>query len=198
MKRLMLGIVLCVVLMFGGAGCEERLTPETLQALAAQQEVLQKQLDTAQAAATKITEQMAAAGIVDEDAVAKLAKINEEADRVQAQIDVIAQALQGVPLTGDAAQDFIAQLQAANAASSGFNPYAVPVGVGLSILSIVLGWLARRNAAAAAKEKLKYQAHKQGVERTMKEVSASPTAAVKGVETLLYTNIGEARADLGV
>jgi len=194
----MLGIMFCVALMLGCAGCEESLTPADIQALAAQQEVLQQQLDTVQAAATQMVEAMAAAGIVDPDLVATIAKINEEADRLQAQIDVIAQALQGVPLTGEAAQDFIAQLQAANAASSSFNPYAVPVGIGLSILSIVLGWLARRNAAAAAKEKLKYQAHKQGVERTMKEVSASPTAAVKAVETQLYANIGEARVDLGV
>jgi len=198
MKKLILGIIVCVALMVGGVGCEESLTPAQLQALAAQQEVLQLQLDTVQAAAAQITEDLAAAGIVDEEAVGKLAKINEEADKVQAQIAVIAQALAGVPLTGDNAQDFIAQLQAANAASSGFNPYVLPVGTGLTILSIVLGWLAKRKADDAAIAQVKYQAHKQGVEKTMKEVSVSVESSVNAVEAQLYNNIGEARASLGV
>lgn len=196
MKRLMLWIIVCVAVMVGG--CEEKLTPSQVPALAEQQQVLQQQVDTGQAAAAQMTEKLAAAGIVDPNAAAKLAKINEEVDRIQAQIDIIARGLQDVPLTGDAALDFVAQLQAANAASSGFNPYAVPVGVGLSILSIVLGWLAKRKAAEAAAAQVKYQAHKQGVELTMKEVSASTDAEVKAVETQLYNNIGEARADLGV
>lgn len=197
MKKWMLTMCcVCAVMMFGGAGCEENLAPAQLQALVAQQEVLQQQLDIVQVAATEIAEGLESAEIVDEAAVAKLAKINEEADRVQAQIAVIAEALKDVPLTGDASQDFIAQLQAANAASSGFNPYAAPVGVGLSVLSIILGWLARRNAVEAAKAQAKYQAHKQGVEKTMKEVSVNPETA--GVETQLYNNIGEARTSLGV
>ncbi|GAH70921.1 unnamed protein product, partial [marine sediment metagenome] len=152
MKRILTCMTLLIVLMFGCAGCEESLTPADIQALAAQQEVLQQQVDTVQAAATQMAEALAAGGIMDPNVVAKVAKLNEEADRLQAQIDVIAQALKDVPLTGDAVQDFIAQLQAANAASSGFNPYVIPIGTGLSILTIVLGWLARRSAAAAAKE----------------------------------------------
>ena len=189
MKRFILGIVLCVVLMLGG--CEEKLTPADIQALATQQEVLQQQVDTVQAAATQMVENLAAGGIVDPNVVAKIAKINEEADRVQAQIDVIARALKGVPLTGDAALDFIAQLQAANAASGGFNPYVVPIGTGLSILTIIFGWLARRSAAAAAKEKLKYQAHKQGVEKTMIGKDAE-------LQKEIYENIGESRIGLNV
>lgn len=203
MKRVMLGIVLVAALMFGG--CEEAFTPEQLKALAAQNEVLQQQLDEVQAVAAEIAAEIEAAEIVDANTIAKLAKINEEADRVQAQMTVIARALQGVPLTGDAAQDFISQLQAANAASSGVNPYVIPIGAGLSALSLVLGWLAKRKAAETVVAKTetkavqaKYQAHKQGVERTMKEVSASSSAAVKAIETQLYDNIGEARVDLGV
>ena len=205
MKRLMLEIVVCLALMFGGVGCEDGLTPEQVQALAAHQEMLQQQVETVQAAATQITESLAAGGIMDEDAVAIVAKLNEEADRVQAQMAIVAQALQGVPLAGDTTQDFIALLQAANTASAGFNPYVAPVGVGLTILSIILGWLARRNAAEAAKAKeetkvvtVKYQAHKQGVEKTMKEVSVSKNAEVQAVEAQLYANIGGARADLNV
>ncbi len=198
MKRFKMGIIVCVLLAFSVVGCEEDLTPLRLQQLAAHQDVLQQQADTLQATATQLTEQLAAGGIVDPNAVAKVAKINVEADKVLAQIAVIAKALEGVPLTGDDAQDFISQLQAANAASSGFNPYVIPVGSGLTLLSMVLAWFAKRKADEAAANKLKYQAHKQGVERTMKEVSASTNALVKAVETNLYDNIGEARASLGV
>ena len=95
-------------------------------------------------------------------------------------------------------QDWVAMLQAANIASEGFNPYAVPVGVGLSLLSIILAWVAKRKAAEAAAAQAKYQAHKQGVERTMKEVSASVVAEVKAVEAELYNNIGEARVAFGI
>lgn len=197
MKRVMLGIVLVVAaLMFGG--CEEAFTPEQLQALAAQNEELQQQVDKMQAVAEEIAAEIQAAEIVDANAIAKLAKINEEVDRAQAQISVIARALKGVPLTGDTAQDFISQLQAVNTASGAVNPYVVPIGAGLSALSLVLAWLARREATEKAKAQAKYQAHKQGVERTMKEVSANSNTAVKEVEAQLYANIGEARSDLGV
>ncbi|KKM77857.1 hypothetical protein LCGC14_1365720 [marine sediment metagenome] len=197
MKKLVMGIVLVVALLFGG--CEKTFTPEQMKALAAQNEVLQVQLDKVQAVATEVWAEMQAnAEIVDADAIARLAKVNEEVDRVQALLDTIARALQGVTLTGDAAQDFISQLQAVNAASGGVNPYVVPVGAGLSALSLVLGWLAKRKTAEAAVNKKKYQAHKQGVEKTMKEVSASPSSEVVALEAKLYTNIGDARADLGI
>lgn len=196
MKRVMLGIVLVAALMFGG--CEETFTPEQMQTLAAQNEVLQQEVDSLQVVAVEMEKELKAAELLDADAIAKLAKINEEIDRVQAQMDVIARALKGVPLTGDAAQDFIAQLQAVNTASGGVNPYMIPIGAGLSAVTLVLGWLAKREAAKAAKSNLKYQAHKQGVEKTMKEVSGSSDTAVKAVETQLYTNIGDARSDLGV
>ena len=194
MKRIILEIVLCAVLAMFVIGCE----PSSVQELAAQQDVLQQQIEIVQAAATQMTNDLAISGIVEQDTVDKVAKINAEADKVQAQITLLAQALKDVPLTGDTAQDFIAQLQAANIASSGFNPYVLPVGTALSILSIILGWFVKRNAGIAAAAETKYQAHKQGVERTMKEVSASPNAGVKAVESQLYDNIGEARANLGV
>jgi len=193
MKKLMLCIVLLLV-----CGCEESFTPEQMQALAAQNEVLQKELDKVQAVAAAVAAEIEAAGIVDEAAVDRLAKVNEEIDRVQAQVDAIARALKGVPLTGDAAQDFISQFQAVNTASAGVNPYVVPIGAGLSGLSIILGWLAKRQRDEAARQHLKYQAHKQGVEKTMKECSSSSDSGVVAVESQLYNNIGAARDSLGV
>jgi len=196
MKRVLFGIVLVAALMLGG--CLEDFTPDQLQELAAQNEVLQKQVDEMQADAVEIAAEIQAAEIVDDVAVAKLAKINKEIDRLQAQIKVYAKALEGVPLTGDAAQDFISQLQAANTASAPVNPYMVPIGAGLSVLSMVLAWLAQRNGAEASKQKLKYQAHKQGVERTIKEMPASANEELNQLGAKLYRAIGDARAVLGV
>ena len=190
-------VMMCVVLLMF-CGCEEGFTPEQMQELAAQNEVLQVQLDKVQAVAKEIAMEIATAELVDEGAIVRLASINVEIDRLQDHIDVIAQALADVPLTGDATQDFISQLQAANAASGGMNPYAVPVGAGLTVLSMILGGLAKRNAGIAATVTKKYQAHKQGVEKTFKEVSSSSVAAVVEVEGRLYSNIGDARARLGV
>jgi hypothetical protein len=56
----------------------------------------------------------------------------------------------------------------------------------------------KRKAAEAAAAQAKYKAHKQGVEKTMKEVSASVVAEVKAVEAELYNNIGEARVVFGI
>ena len=44
----------------------------------------------------------------------------------------------------------------------------------------------------------KYKAHKVGVERTMKEISSSTTAGIRQVESMLFSNIGNARRSLGV
>ena len=68
----------------------------------------------------------------------------------------------------------------------------------MSLLSITLAWVAKRKAAEAAAAQAKYKAHKQGVEKTMKEVSASVDAEVKAVEAELYNNIGEARVAFGI
>ena len=190
-------VMLCVVLLLF-CGCEEEFTPKQIQALAARNEVLQLQLDVVQAVAVEVAAEIQVAGIVDADAMARLAKVNAEVDRAQALMNDFARALEGVALTGDDAQDFISQLQAVNAASGGVNPYVIPIGAGLSILSIGLGWLVKRKTDEAGFIQVKYQAHKQGVEKTMKEVSASEDSHVVAVETQLYENIAKARADLGV
>lgn len=197
MKRLLLGIIVVVALLFGG--CEETFTPQQMQALAAQNEVLQVQLDKVQVVATEIAAEIQAAEIVDAEALAKLAKLNEEIDRVQALMDGIARALKNVALTGDTAQDFIAQLQAANTASGGVNPYVVPIGAGLSALSLFLGWLAKRENTGKVKVQKKYQADKQGRELTLREVATlGKESTPEMLKELMYKNIAKARADLGV
>jgi len=137
--------VFSVVSLFAFAGCQS-ITPADLQSMAAQQTVLQQQVDAMQASADKLSADMAAAGIVDPNTQQKIAKINAEADKVQAQIDTIAQAIKSVTLSGDTGQDWISLLQAANAASAPVNPYALPVGAGLTLLSVIFGWLKKKDA----------------------------------------------------
>jgi hypothetical protein len=192
-KRILLTIVLAIAL-FSFAGCDSQsITPEQIQALASKQQVLQQKADEAQAMAESIAKQMQDAGITDANLTAKIAAINIQADKWQSQANDIAAALQGVQLTGDTATDWINTIRAVNTATSPFNPYALPVEVGLGVLATALGWFAKKKAADEATAQAKYQAHKQGVEKTMKQVSASDNTAVKAVEAQLYHNIGEAR-----
>ena len=72
------------------------------------------------------------------------------------------------------------------------------IAAALTILSTILGITLRKKTAESAALALKYQAHKQGVEKTMKEVSTSSDAEVAKVELSLYDNIGAARSALGV
>ena len=200
MKKLMLAVVLAVALMLGG--CEEGISPaEQIQDLTAQIENFQKQINGMQEVAKQVEAEIQAAGLVDEEAAAKLAKINADIDKAQAQMDLIATALKNVQLTGDDAQDIIAQLQAANAASSGVNPYAAPIGAGLTALSIILGLVAKWKANEAAAAEAKYKAHKQGVEKTNIELQtmSTPSGVTPDmVAEVLYNNIGKARANNGV
>ena len=121
------------------------------------------------------------------------AKLQEETARVVPHVAEIAKAVESQELTGDQLQDWIALLQAGNAASSPFNPWTVPIGAGLTCLSAVLGLFARKKSVEADSYARKYKAHKQGVERTMKECSLSDKTQVKMIESALYENIGEAR-----
>lgn len=126
------------------------------------------------------------------------AKLQEETARVQPQVQDIATAVQGQELTGDELADWIALLQVGNAASTPFNPYAIPIGAGLTALSAILGAFARKKSIEADTYAKKYKAHKQGVELTMKECSASDISRVRLIESNLYENIGEARKNNGV
>ena len=200
MKKVKISLAVIVLLTIGIfiGGCENKITPANLQAMAAQQQVLQTQVDQAQALAAQLAADMQAAGVVDPNLSVKIAAINQQADKWQEQANSIGTAITQVKLTGDTNLDWLAMIQAANTASAPVNPYAVPVGAGLSLLSLILGWIAKRKADEAAAAQAKYQAHKQGVELTMKEVSASTDESVRAVETQLYNNIGDARVKNGL
>lgn len=150
MKKNLLAILFMAVLMFGADGC---LTPEQVQQIATQQEKLQSSVNTLQSTAADITQQLTTAGIVDPNLNKKVEHLNAEINKVQADISVVSTAVKNVELTGDSLQDFIAMARAGNAASSAFNPYALPIEAALAVLSGFLAWLAKRKAAEAAKTK---------------------------------------------
>ena len=118
----------------------------------------------------------------------------------------VAAAPQGAPYSdGDGLLTLLKSARAVNAASAPWNPYAAVIAAALTILSTILGLSLKKNAADASAAilkadaaGLKYKAHKRGVEKTMKQASFSDVADVKKMETVLYNNIGEARAALGV
>ena len=222
--------VLAIAFFVGGCGVPNA---EKIQALAAQRQSLLQQADEAQAAIKQMADAMQSAGIVDANMTAKIEKLNADVNKWKAIADTIGEAIEQAKLTGDNNQDLITILQSINAASATFNPYAAPVGAGLGLLSLILGWIARREAEkrkeaeekknlaestvnqistmhektldkldetaqVLEKTQAKYQAHKQGVELTMKEVAAAELPAVKAVEVQLYSNIGAARQSLGI
>jgi hypothetical protein len=124
---------------------------------------------------------------------------NADVDRLQATIQQVTTALQ----KGDYSDSrglltLIQSAQAANAATAPWNPYAALIAAALTILSTLLGLAYKKKSSEALALALKYQAHKQGVEKTMKEVSTSTDVEVAKVELSLYDNIGAARSALGV
>lgn len=130
------------------------------------------------------------------------ATMQEESERVAPQVQEIASAALNQKLTGDELADWIALLQAGNAASVPFNPYAVPVGAGLALLSAVMGAIAKKKNDEANKSNAKYQSHKQGVEKTIKDMKVTiipeELKSANAFDKTLYENIGKARANNGV
>ena len=129
-------------------------------------------------------------------------KVQEESNRVAPRVQEIASAVSDQKLTGDDLADWIALIQAGNAASVPFNPYAVPVGAGLALLTAVMGAFAKKKNDEAKKSDAKYRSHKQGVLSTIKQIAASTDPqhgkSAASFDKVLYDNIGKARANNGV
>ena len=125
-------------------------------------------------------------------------KVQEETVRAMPQVQDIASAISGQKLSGDNLADWIALIQAGNTASAPFNPYAVPFGAGLALLSAVLGMVAKKKSSDASKSNAKYQSHKQGVELSMKELTLENSEQASRIDKIIYENIGQARQRNGV
>lgn len=200
------GMTLCfMMLVLATSGCLEMLTPEQMQQYALQTETLVQKVETYQEATTDVVKKLADLNIIDANRVAKISHLSAEVDRVQGQVIDTALAIKNVELTGDNVQDWLNTAIAANRATAPYNPYSQPIDMVLGLAAAFAAWLAakqikeaKKNAEAAAASELKYQAHKQGVEKTVKEITAGTVSETKAVDAALYTNIGEARASLGV
>jgi hypothetical protein len=156
-------------------------------------------VDAYQQAATVAIEQLVIQGAIDPNKAAKILSANIDVDRLQATIQQVVAALQKANYSDTKGLfTLIESAQAANAATAPWNPYAGLIAAALTILSTVLGISLRKKSAQASAVALKYQAHKQGVEKTMKEVSLSSDPEVNKVEVALYDAIGAARSALGV
>jgi hypothetical protein len=215
-KSWMIVVVLLCACMLPVAGCDEEqgISSADVQAFASQVQQLNGRLDNVQVLGDQLKAGLQTTGIVDANLAAKYVKVNNEIDRVQPQVQQIAQAIKQAAFSpeDDTVTVLLKAAQAGNAASAPFNPYAVPVGIGLSLATVIAGFFAARERAkkaaaqeaaakanaAAAENQLKYQSMKQGTEATKMMLLASEKPEVREIAAELYENIGIARADLGV
>ena len=185
MKKLLL-----ILVMLFAVGCNE-LTPAQMQEWLAHTKNLSSKLDVLQEVSVVNTEALKTIGVVGDDTLAKVEKVNKEIDRVQPQIEAVAAGIADVALTGETAQDVISMLQAGNRATAPFNPWSYATEGILAIVAGIAGYIAARKKKEAAESDAKYQAHKVGVEKT-----AITLPEDKRLE--LFVNIGEARKAKGV
>lgn len=180
-------------------GCDEMLTPAQIRTVAADVQGLSAQIDSYQSATSDAIESLSADGVMSPEVADQIARISSEVDRVQPQLAAIAEAV-GEAEYSDAGglTTVIEALQAGNKASAPFNPYSILIELGLGGAAAVAALLARKNANEASQFKAKYQAHKQGTERTRIELQATNETGAREAGAQLYRNIGEARAALGV
>jgi len=198
-------VIMCMLALLAG-GCEftTSLTPEQAKEyVRTEVPKLQVQVDNYQKIQQGILAMITDANSpLDPNTIIKLKAANIELqtkiDNAQKILADVTVAIANVQPSGNTFADWIAIARVINAGSAPLNPYAPVVEGILGILVLVGGIGTYLKDQKAKKNDAKYQAHKQGTELTMKEVSASTTPEVKAVETLLYKNIGEARANLGV
>jgi len=192
-------IVAIIVITVAGlwlGGCESvNITPQDLQSLADQTQQLSSQVDQFQQQTTATLDTLKQNGSIDVNTIAKVERLQSTINAVQDKTQVIAGAIKNAQYTtpDDGLTTVLQGARAANAASAPFNPYAPLIDVGLGLAAALAAAMAKKNAQKAAEAQAKYDAHKQGVELTMKQVSQSTVPEVKAVETQLYQNIGDAR-----
>ena len=188
-------IVIATIMAIWLGGCQmSNVHPDDLRNLANQTEQLSSQIDQLQQQTNATLESLKQNGIVDSNAMATVEKLQSGINAVQEKTVVIADALKNAQYSGsDGLTTILEGARAANVASTPFNPYAPMIEIGLGLAAATAAAIAKRNAQKAFEAQAKYDAHKQGVELTMKQVSQSTVPEVKSVETQLYQNIGEAR-----
>jgi hypothetical protein len=192
-------IIIVTILGLWIGGCQmPNVQPDDLRNLADQTQQLSSQIDDFQQQTKATLDALKQNGSFDSNTMATIEKLQSGIDSVQGKTVAIADALRNAQYSGsDGLTTVLEGARAANAASSPFNPYAPLIDVGLGLAAAFAAAMAKKNAQKAAEALAKYDAHKQGVELTMKQVSQSTVPEVKAVETQLYQNIGEARKAVG-
>lgn len=198
-RRLSSALFLCV-LALPLCGCSQlQLDPAQVKAFAKDVNDLVRRIDAYQEVAATAIDMLVEQGELDPNDAAKVRTVNADIDRMQASLQKVAAGLQqGAYSGGGSLLTLLEAAQAGNAASAPFNPYAPVIQAGLVLATALAAAFAKKKANEANLSAAKYKAHKLGVEKTMKEVSASTSATVKQVEAKLYENIGAARAAIGV
>jgi len=200
-KRIVLKLAVVIYIGLAVCGCQSVSTidPNDIKQVAEDVNSLIARVDAYQQAATAAMESLAASGAIDPNKAAEILAANADVDRLQATVQKITAALQTADYGGETGLlTLITAAQSANAATAPWNPYVGVIAAAGTILSTILGISLKKKSSEASASALKYKAHKQGAEKTMKEVSVATDNEVKRIETLLYKNIGEARAVLGV
>lgn len=200
-------IVLALLFILPVTGCNAAITGKDVQTTASVTQEYVAQVDQYQKLAEQLAATLKTSGAIDANIVARIEKVQSKIDVLQPMIQQMAAAVQTADYQtdDDTATVIVKAAKAANAASVPWNPYSLPIDAILGIITLLLGIFAAKKKAdeakaqaTAAEATAKYQAHKQGVELTMKQVSTSIVPEVQQIETQLYQNIGDARASLGV
>jgi hypothetical protein len=146
-------ILLTFTFLLSISGCDsQKLTPQQIQAVANYTDSLNAQLTLYQKAVNDMAATLAAGGVLDANDLSKLAKLNEEINRITPQIAAISAAVKA----GEYSQsdtDIITILkaaQAANQASAPFNPYALIIDAVLGAIILVLGLFAKNKSSLLA------------------------------------------------
>jgi len=190
MKRISILTILLSCLIF--SGCDSSLTPEQIQAWSGQIAGISEKIDGYQDATTAGLDKLTDAGLLDDDTRGKVDKIGAEIDRVQPQLESIAEAIANAEITGEEEiQRWLELARAANEGSAPINPYAPYIEIGLGGLASVAAYFAARKAKEAKTAGSKYAAHKAGVERAKLDLTAESNKVI-------YDAIGDARSKLGV
>ena len=195
--KLRIAVTMIVLsLMFGG--CIPLASD--IQNVGNQTLLVSEQIDALQDGVASMAVEFEKNKLISAETADRIKKVSEEIDRIQPTMVDVATAVRDADyVDGDTFGNAIKGLIEANTASAPVNPYAVPIGAGLTALGLIAEMLRRREKTARLTEAAKRQADKQGRELTLREVASmgdSVNPAV--VKELMYKNIGNARAHNGV
>ena len=145
------GIVILIMMLFlAVGGCDlldsHKLTQEQITAVTNYTDSLNAKLKIYQQIANELAATLEMGGVIDADELDKLAKINEEIDRITPQITALSAAIRAGQYSENDPDiiKILNAVSAANQASSTFNPYAAIIDGGLTLALVIVGWFAKR------------------------------------------------------